>query len=301
MITAQVGIGTLTPNTKSVLELSSTSKGLLLPRMSSADRTSMSLTASDAGMMVYQTNSPKGPYTWDGASWIYYAPIEPGTTNGNTLKWDGLKWASVSNLFNQGSSVGIGTQNPNTLLQLNSGTGPSFTRIQITNSSTMGNPGTGSLSSDGLLLGIGAAQNTGVAHLLQQENKPLWFGTNGVERVRIDSVGRVGINNTNPSATLDVNGTIKVGEYGTTIQSIIRADISIDPPNLAFMGEWTATMSCPNVQENAVVYVSPSTAMANFLIGYSRVSSPGNVDIKLMNLGPATDLGPIILHVVIIQ
>jgi hypothetical protein len=54
------------------------------------------------------------------------------------------------------------------------------------------------------LLEIGAAQNTGVAHILQQEEKPLWLGTNGIERVRIDSVGRVGINKTNPTTTLDV-------------------------------------------------------------------------------------------------
>jgi hypothetical protein len=303
MMSAQVGIGTLTPNAKSVLELNSSSKGLLLPRMTSTDRTGMSLTSSDAGMMVYQTTSPKGPYTWDGTSWIYYAPTDAGVTTGSTLRWDATasKWAPVTNLFNQGTSIGIGTQNPNNQLQINSGTGPNFTRIQITNSATQGNPGTGSLSSDGLLLGVGASQNTGVAHLLQQENKALWFGTNGIERVRIDSSGKVGVGTANPSATFDVNGTVKVGANGTVIESIMRANIEIDPPSLAFMGEWTATVPCPNTIENSVVYVSPGSNMDHFMIGYARVSSPGFIDIKLMNLGPNLDLGPIMLHIAVIQ
>jgi hypothetical protein len=45
----------------------------------------------------------------------------------------------------------------------------------------------------------------------------------------------------------------------------MRADIEIDHPP-GFHGEWTATIACPNVVENAVVYVSPSSAMAHFNI-----------------------------------
>src|SRR5678815_1037024 len=203
--TAQVGIGTLTPNTKSVLELNSSSKGLLLPRMSATDRTNMALSAADAGMMIYQTTSPKGPYTWDGTTWIYYAPNDAGVTTGSTVRWDGSKWAAVTNLFNQGTSIGIGTQNPNTQLQIHSNSIPT-TRLQFTNTTT------GALSTDGLLVGITLAN--GSAHLIQQENKYLWFGTNNIERVRIDSVGRVGVGTTNPAATLDVNGTVKIGPNG---------------------------------------------------------------------------------------
>jgi hypothetical protein len=206
-------IGTLTPNTKSVLELNSSSKGLLLPRMSASERLSLgaTLTSSDYGMMVYQTTAPKGLYTYDGSSWLYSAPIESGTVNGNTLRWDGAKWIPVINLYNGGGSIGINTgTSANYQLQINSSTGPNVTRLQITNSSISGNPGTGAGAGDGLVIGIGANLNTGVAHILQQEDKPLWFGTAGLERVRIDSIGRVGINKMNPSTTLDVNGTMNV-------------------------------------------------------------------------------------------
>lgn len=368
-ITAQVGIGTLTPNTKSVLELSSSSKGLLLPRMSSAEKANMSLTSADAGMMVYQTTSPKGPYTWDGTNWINYAPGDAGVTTGSTIRWDGSKWAAVTNLFNQGSSIGIGTQNPNTQLQIHSNSIPT-TRLQITNATT------GALSTDGLLLGVTLAN--GSAHLLQQENRYLSFGTNNLERVRIDSLGRVGIgttnpnsilqlqgnsgtqgqllitnaatassstdglligcndqgiaqvnqqenrslilatngvekirldsigrfgiNTVNPSATLDVNGTFKLGTNGSSLQSIMKVSYQTDPPEIGAFAEWNCNISCPGSTTDAVVYVSPDTNLDHIIIGYSRVTVAGNIQVKFMNMSTSPiNLGTVNLNVAVIQ
>lgn len=53
-IQAQVGIGTETPNASSLLDLSSTSKGLLVPRMTEAQRNAIS--NPPVGLLVYQTN-----------------------------------------------------------------------------------------------------------------------------------------------------------------------------------------------------------------------------------------------------
>ncbi len=66
---AQVGIGTTTPDASSILEISSTTKGFLLPRM---NLTEMNAIASPVeGLMVYCTNcSPKGIYFYDGASFV---------------------------------------------------------------------------------------------------------------------------------------------------------------------------------------------------------------------------------------
>lgn len=202
----QIGIGTLTPNSHAVLDLTSSApnhKGLLIPRMTATERTAMSLSAPEAGMMVYQTTVPKGLYTYDGAAWLSNSPVETGSLTGATLRWDGTKWGSATNLFNQGTTIGIGITSPNTMLHIHT-TSITNNRIQLTNAST------GSLATDGLLFGNGNTVQPGVAHLIQQENKPLWFGTNSVERMRIDSAGRVGINQVNPSTTLDVNGSLKV-------------------------------------------------------------------------------------------
>jgi len=293
---SQVGIGTLTPNTRSLLELSSTSKGLLLPRMTSSDRASMPLTAADAGMMVYQTNAPKGPYTWDGTGWIYHAPIEAGSTTSTTLRWDNSssKWVAAGNLYNGGGSIGINTNSTaNYQFQINSN-GPATTRLQITTQAT------GVQQADGLIIGI--AQPSGMAHILQQENRAITIGTNGLERVRLDSIGRLGINTTDPMSYLDVNGSFKLGSAGTPLQSIMRLNFETDPPEIAAFAEWLCNIPCPNTTTDAVVYVSPGDNMDHIMIGYSRVNSAGNVQVKFMNMSSIpVNIGTVMLHISVIQ
>ena len=55
IVTAQVGIGTTTPDASSVLDIQSTSKGLLIPRMTSAQRTAIS--NPTAGLLVFDTTT----------------------------------------------------------------------------------------------------------------------------------------------------------------------------------------------------------------------------------------------------
>lgn len=66
-IHAQVGIGTETPNASSLLELSSTSKGLLVPRMTEAQKNAISSPAQ--GLLIYQTDGTIGFYNHDGSNW----------------------------------------------------------------------------------------------------------------------------------------------------------------------------------------------------------------------------------------
>ena len=51
---AQVGIGTTTPNASAALDITSTSKGLLLPRMTAAQRDA--ITSPDQGLIIFCTN-----------------------------------------------------------------------------------------------------------------------------------------------------------------------------------------------------------------------------------------------------
>ncbi len=318
---AQVGIGTLTPSSKSVLELSSHTKGFLPPRMTGAERNMLTLTADDIGMTVFQTDlssppyaaSPKGFYTFDGTTWT--PPMSNGSINGETLKWDGSKWVTSSYLFNTGSAIGIGTTAPKCQLQINSGQAAT-TCLQITN------PTTGALTNDGLLLGVNLG--TGDARLIQQENKPLYFGTNLIERMRIDSAGNVGINKTHPTSTLDVNGnvkvnsldvsgaanvaslnatgTVKIGATGTSITGIIRYAGMIDIPVMLSNAEWTYNVTIPNVVTTGTVQISPSESLSQVMIEYARVSAPGMVEIKFVNMSilPNDPVG-IMYYITVIQ
>lgn len=67
-----VGINNPTPHAKSLLDLTSTDKGLLAPRMTQAQRLAMfpSSDVTAKGMLVYQTDNTQGFYYYDGTTWM---------------------------------------------------------------------------------------------------------------------------------------------------------------------------------------------------------------------------------------
>ena len=68
-VRAQVGVGTATPAASAQLDVNSpgNDKGLLIPRMTAAQRTAIASPAE--GLMVYQTNAPIGFYFYKGGFW----------------------------------------------------------------------------------------------------------------------------------------------------------------------------------------------------------------------------------------
>ncbi len=69
--TGSVGIGTTSPNASALLDMQSTTQGILIPRMTSAQRNTIVTPAT--GLMVYQTNGIKGLYFYkgSGSGWSY--------------------------------------------------------------------------------------------------------------------------------------------------------------------------------------------------------------------------------------
>jgi hypothetical protein len=62
------GIGTTSPNASSLLEINSTTKGILIPRMTLTQRNA--ITSPATGLLIYQTNSTPGFYYYNGSKWI---------------------------------------------------------------------------------------------------------------------------------------------------------------------------------------------------------------------------------------
>ncbi|MEP7232820.1 MAG: hypothetical protein ABI691_21350 [Ginsengibacter sp.] len=80
-----VGIGTLTPDASAQLDISSTDKGMLVPRMTSAQRNAVVTPAT--GLLIYQTDNTPGFYFYNGSSWASVAgsaTLTGWSTTGNT-------------------------------------------------------------------------------------------------------------------------------------------------------------------------------------------------------------------------
>ena len=69
--TGSAGIGTLSPNLSSALDIVSTSKGVSIPRMTKAQRNAIASPAT--GLLIYQTNSTPGFYYFTGSAWVAFS------------------------------------------------------------------------------------------------------------------------------------------------------------------------------------------------------------------------------------
>lgn len=80
-----IGIGTNAPNASAMLDITSTTKGLLIPRMTLAQRNAITTPAT--GLMVYQTDNTAGFYYYNGSAW---AGISSGGGGSFTLPYYSL-------------------------------------------------------------------------------------------------------------------------------------------------------------------------------------------------------------------
>lgn len=79
---AQVGIGTISPDPSAKLDITATDKGLLIPRMTEAQRTAISSPAT--GLLVYQMDGTPGFQYYTGSAWVRLLPDGSVSLNGLT-------------------------------------------------------------------------------------------------------------------------------------------------------------------------------------------------------------------------
>jgi len=79
--TGAAGIGTTTPNSSSLLEVKSATKGILIPRMTKTQRDA--ITSPATGLLIYQTDKTPGFYYYNGTAWTAVSSKGANTTLSN--------------------------------------------------------------------------------------------------------------------------------------------------------------------------------------------------------------------------
>ncbi|MFW5659349.1 MAG: hypothetical protein ACOCZ8_05160, partial [Bacteroidota bacterium] len=210
---AQVGIGTTSPNANAILDLTSTDQGFLPPRL---DRSTITgLGTGEEGLMLYDDNAG-GLYFWDGSSWQELATAAGASlwnTNGT-----GIDYTS--------GNVGIGTDDPNSMLELEAGN----LRLDADQSllSLLGD-----LSDSPQMIWTGKRQDLVVTQAFDitagmelsgggtnlDERQLAFRNDDGDLMVSFVENGSVGIGEAVPAATLDVNGSFQL-QTGTSVNEI---------------------------------------------------------------------------------
>lgn len=167
------------PHSSAILDIKSTTKGLLIPRMSTLERTSI---IPAIGLTVFDMDT----YSY----WMYRGDVMGGWVE---LQYSFQNyWSSNDgvNIFNKNSgNVGIGTNNPTEKLSINAANPV----IQLMNSGTA----RAFMQVNGTDLKLGTYFNNTTGKLV--------LGTRTTDRLWITPAGNIGIRTSTPSSTLTIN------------------------------------------------------------------------------------------------
>ncbi len=216
-----VGINNPTPHAKSLLDLTSSDKGLLTPRLTAAQRTAM-FPAPDAtakGMLVYQTDAVQGYYYYDGATWqmlqvggtgwglIGNAGTSPatnfiGTTDnqGFAIRTNNIERVSVA----QNGKVGIGITSPNWQLDvLDNSTATGQMAIRNLNSAGWSSLNIFNHNLTGHAY-FGMHNPSGVGFAGTNTASPFALYTSALPRLHVTAGGDVGIGTQTPTRLVEI-------------------------------------------------------------------------------------------------
>jgi len=308
-IRAQVGIGTETPESSSVLDITSTSKGLLVPRMTQIQKNAISNPAT--GLLLYQTDGTVGFYSYDGSNWLLLI------NNSSQGLYFGPGLGNGDNNLGVGTSLGTGNGKRNTgigsrALESYSGTG-------FDNNTAIGYYNLKKLTSGQQNTGLGAetmyelttgSNNTSIGaqslnNITGSGNSALGKAagqslTSGSNNVIIGFNADVGSNDLINAISIGANATVGASN------KIQLGDSNIT--NIETSGSITAgAITIPNTDGSAnqvlktdgsgtLSWTTPSTSTPTFLYGTENVLLDGTTSPNIGSMHRSVGLGYLTLN-----
>ncbi len=185
------------PHTSAMLDVKSTTKGFLAPRVTAAQR--QAILAPAAGLLVYETTS-NAYWVFNGTVWV-----QLGGGGGGSAHWA----FNGNHIYNSNSgNVGIGLSNAEEKLHLVGNMRINNLNPTLQFQQAAVDKGYLQLSGSNLRLGTNAGNNLG----------NLIIRMNGQDRVFVDSTGKVGIGTTTPGSLLEVGGEVFLNSPGPKLK-----------------------------------------------------------------------------------
>ncbi len=229
-----VGINTTgaDPDDSAILDVSSTNKGLLVPRMTQTQRNAIPVPAT--GLLVYQTDGTQGFYYFDGSTWTTLKAVSGGIYSGDGTTPAGTDVAvtdyvniDANTLFIDGNNnrVGIGTSSPSSMLHVSGSTlgsnvndeveigqfqnaVPNVSSLKFLSRRHIQGDGWGN-SNMRIQRYVDVSPMGFIDFGVDQKNSSygLGFGVGNTTHLAIDNSGNIGIGTNSPQSKLDVSGS----------------------------------------------------------------------------------------------
>jgi hypothetical protein len=171
-----VGIGTIVPKTSSALEIKSTTKGVLIPRMTITQRNAISSPA--LGLLIYQNNNTPGFYYYTGSAWT---PLKPKQNS----------WLLTGNTATDTSINFIGTKDAQPLLLKVNNQKAGYLDFNTQSNTSFGYQALSNVSTgyDNIAIGYQSLySNTGGSENFAFGTKAMYNNTIGADNVAIGSI-----------------------------------------------------------------------------------------------------------------
>jgi len=297
------------PDASAMLDVKSTTSGMLVPRMTEAERDAINGGTFATGLIIYQTNNSPGFYYYDGAAWQKLVAGDDGdwAYNGNDI------------YSTNSGNVGIGTSTPVRTLHVNGHVafGTEVTAARAIRSLNL-------IANNAVMRVWRVTDVTTLAPAVELiwgtqanawEEGNLWWdfylnaadgsfnirdrmaGVSGENRLLIDTLGNIGVGTNTPTQDLHVSGNMRLtgslydavnspGTSGQFLQSSVTGVYWVDASSTDD-GDWTLSGNDMYNSNTGNVGIGNPTPSNQLSVGGDADFSG---DVSIGTTSPATGL-----------